>query len=209
MLTLTYDRAQLFNFIGFHGCTLLLVINLCLIVLIERHLLAKHCAFNQWDSMHLVCVMTKSFQFCCIHSSSNLPSPPVALHWKEHPQHETATFTLYSRDVVRLVVSCLFPPDCFGLQMKTFFFFFFIFHCITSVLCSRSHAGFSSSVVSQYSDMSPSKCCSVCCHSKCAISANSVVLSVDLELFFTSLTAALTAQLFSSVKELSVTWRIY
>lgn len=127
MLTLTYDRAQLFNFIGFHGCTLLLVINLCLIVLIERHLLAKHCAFNQWDSMHLVCVMTKSFQFCCIHSSSNLPSPPVALHWKEHPQHETATFTLYSRDVVRLVVSCLFPPDCFGLQMKTFFFFFFHF----------------------------------------------------------------------------------
>lgn len=127
MLTLTYDRAQLFNFIGLHGYTLLLVINLCLVVLIERHLVAKHCAFNQWDSMHLVCVMTKSFQFCCIHSSSNLPSPPVALHWKEHPQHETATFTIYSRDVVRLAVSCLFPPDCFGLQMKTFFFFFFSF----------------------------------------------------------------------------------
>ena len=99
--------------------------SICLIVLIERHLVAKRCAFNQRDSTHLVCVTTKSLQFCCIHSSSNLPSPPVALHWKEHPQHETATFTLYSRDVVRLVVSCLFPPDCFGLQMKTFFFFSF------------------------------------------------------------------------------------
>lgn len=209
MLTLTYDRAQLFNFIGFHGCTLLLVINLCLIVLIERHLLAKHCAFNQWDSMHLVCVMTKSFQFCCIHSSSNLPSPPS-------PCTEKSTHSMRlppSRFTAGMLLdwwwAVCFLQIALDYRWRLSFFFFFIFHCITSVLCSRSHAGFSSSVVSQYSDMSPSKCCSVCCHSKCAISANSVVLSVDLELFFTSLTAALTAQLFSSVKELSVTWRIY
>lgn len=80
-------------------------------------------------------------------------------------------------------MSCLFSSRLLWIPAEELHFPLYQANVLLSVTCC-----FSSSDVFQYSDMSPSKCCSDCCQSNCSISANSVVLSVVLGFFVTSLT---------------------